>query len=539
MDGFKSFFTFDPLNLPSSRRLLHLLESSNVDNSDTQQHQSSSKLPVEVRSKLGQTVYWSSQHHYSAEELEPYRQIGDEEMDGLLELCAAEGIPGAGRFDDIVRISAEAAQQLEESNISCREDSMSPARHALADFYMRYSSPPSFVDWSQLQRGIDVFVTYAPAAGTSLYYRSLVGGFSIPKITEVLFATRYLAPPSPPEKVRERLMDTGGFLAACMMSNEDDEKDSQVPAAAIRPGGQGWAAALQVRHLHARVRRSILKTKSLNWNTKEFGVPINQEDMGATLLSFSVNVLVGIEFVAGAALSEQEQLDYLALWRYLGWLLGIETQCTALKKTMHDLPPIDPCSGKKSGSSSGEDPIAHSHAALESIIFHLLNPNDVSKKVAAHLLNIGRNSKKERMQGKVMQLKNNHSSDSTMMNRQHEFAYLYRSFMCRRILGEPLSNELDLPCPAQYTATYGMLFGLSTVHLLLIRVYTLATMNIPSFRRRISRWHSTGMRRFYSVWDQEHNKRMRKSRRNEEGNIEEKMEEKETACPFGMVMQPQ
>merc|ERR1712129_393721 len=189
--------------------------------------------------------------------------------------------------------------------------------------------------------------------------------------------------------------DTGGFLASCMSDNDSkhdssDVSEKQLPAASLRPiTGSGWKMALRVRHLHARVRRSILQSKTLNWDIKEFGIPINQEDMSGTLLAFSVNVLLGIEFVAGIGLTEQEQLDCLALWRYIGWLLGVETQTNQLQyeSKMHSnkLPPLDPCSGTKTtcksisrSSPTDNDPISHSFAMLESIVFHLLDPNEAS-----------------------------------------------------------------------------------------------------------------------------------------------------------------
>ena len=53
--------------------------------------------------------------------------------------------------------------------------------------------------------------------------------------------------------------------------------------------------------------------------------------MGATLLAFSYNVLVGIELIGGAPLPLQQQEDYLALWRYIGWLLGVDSKA------------LDPC----------------------------------------------------------------------------------------------------------------------------------------------------------------------------------------------------
>lgn len=61
------------------------------------------------------------------------------------------------------------------------------------------SDVPDWVDWEQLQRGQEVFIVFAPAAALSLYYLSLVGGFSAPLITRVLRATAYLT--APPKQV--------------------------------------------------------------------------------------------------------------------------------------------------------------------------------------------------------------------------------------------------------------------------------------------------------------------------------------------------
>jgi len=68
-----------------------------------------------------------------------------------------------------------------------------------------------------------------------------------------------------------------------------------------------------------------------------FGIPINEEDMVATLLAFSVNALLGCELFLRMKLSDQERLDYLALWRYLGWLLGVDVN------EAHGERNLDPC----------------------------------------------------------------------------------------------------------------------------------------------------------------------------------------------------
>ena len=41
------------------------------------------------------------------------------------------------------------------------------------------------------------------------------------------------------------------------------------------------------------------------WKPELWGVPVNQEDMMATLLAFSYNVLVGSEMVLGRPLSDE------------------------------------------------------------------------------------------------------------------------------------------------------------------------------------------------------------------------------------------
>jgi hypothetical protein len=52
-------------------------------------------------------------------------------------------------------------------------------------------------------------------------------------------------------------------------------------------------------------------------------IPINQDDIRATLLAFGINALVGVEYVGGIAISQGETKNYLAVWHYIGWLLGV------------------------------------------------------------------------------------------------------------------------------------------------------------------------------------------------------------------------
>ncbi|KAL3915909.1 MAG: hypothetical protein SGILL_005424, partial [Bacillariaceae sp.] len=326
-----------------------------------------------LRTKFGQQVLWwlrkDGGYHLSPQELEPYRLIGDCRVDTILQQLEHNGNP-LGQGDDLLKMM--------EQSLDKEANSRSPIEIQMASFLENYSRLPDWVDKEQLKRGQEVFLAYLPVASLSLYYRSLVAGFSIPKIAAVIKATAYLAPPSRPDQALQRLLDTGELTATC----------TGLGLEAIFPGGIGWKTALYVRFLHAKVRHSLLcRTGTKQWDVDKYGVPINQEDMAATLLAFSVNVLFGIDLMSGITLPEQQKLDYLALWRYLGWLLGVETEMEERlegQPTTKKVPPLDPCGPGVDRLTPS--PIQNSNAILQSVIFHLLDPDESSSEIARHLL---------------------------------------------------------------------------------------------------------------------------------------------------------
>jgi hypothetical protein len=299
---------------------------------------------------------------------------------------------------------------MENAVVAVDDDSIS--NQALRQFHEYCSTLPSWVNVQQLERGQQVYLAYLPAISIALFYRSLVPGFAIPKIASVLLATRYLSPPSSRERVRARLMDTAAMVAVCMSNN-----------VLLPHHGDGWKAALRVRALHAKVRHALLTARHDNdWDVNGLGIPINQEDMAATLLGFSVNALQGIEIVLGHAISKQERRDYLALWRYIGWLLGIYTIHDDAKDA------LDPC-GPGWYPEDRPDSLAHSHDLLQSIILHLMQPDDRSRTICHHLLRIGSSRETTQQQQYTTTTDNNW--------------YLFRALRCRQYIGNPLADAIS------------------------------------------------------------------------------------------------
>ena len=88
----------------------------------------------------------------------------------------------------------------------------------------------------------------------------------------------------------------------------------------LRPGRPGHEISLRVAVIHAHVRRACLS--SGRWKADAWGLPINQADMFGTLLEFSLLMMDGAQRL-GFSLSAEEREAILALWRYCGYLSGV------------------------------------------------------------------------------------------------------------------------------------------------------------------------------------------------------------------------
>ncbi|KAK3821707.1 MAG: hypothetical protein J3Q66DRAFT_427315 [Benniella sp.] len=282
----------------------------------------------------GQTITWS-ENHLPASRLEPLRRIGDELADKALEALKIK----AGQDAYKVLLAYVSRPEHEQE---------SPAPRLLMKQVM---TVPEWVDWEQVRRGQQVFWRYCLFIHHILLHFSLTGGFSLPKITKVLTSTGYLSG----SKSKERVYETSQFVFDIAHSLEH-----------LTPGtGPAWESIIQVRFLHAGVRARLSRVSrahSKYYSVEEHGVPINQEDLLGTLFSFSNTVWRVMEARLNIIMSQQEREDYLHLWRYVGYVMGVDDLVGATRS-----PEL-------------------ADACLESIVLHLSDPNEEGGKLAASLL---------------------------------------------------------------------------------------------------------------------------------------------------------
>jgi hypothetical protein len=164
------------------------------------------------------------------------------------------------------------------------------------------------VDWEALDRGGELLMRSGPLGGMVLGAMSIVLGYASPAGNKPLVLSGRLK-----EQAARRLNETSRFVQAV-----------------CRPGGMrrhadGFAITVKVRLMHAEVRRMILRSD--RWDEARWGAPINQHDMSATTLLFSLVVLEGLRTL-GLHIDPVEAERYIQLWRYVGRVIGCDAELT-------------------------------------------------------------------------------------------------------------------------------------------------------------------------------------------------------------------
>lgn len=175
---------------------------------------------------------------------------------------------------------------------------------ALAAFVAATDHPPPWADFAGMEAGRQAAMRHAPLTFLVLLTDSLLESFAIAHGAKVLARTGRLE-----RDTIARLYETAAMVRDLLL------EDGALPRHA------GHTALLRVRLLHAYVRRFV--SHSPHWDSALYGQPVNQMDMAHTLMMFSLVLARGIEAL-GAQLTNAEKDSWCQLWRYAGYMLGVE-----------------------------------------------------------------------------------------------------------------------------------------------------------------------------------------------------------------------
>ncbi len=256
------------------------------------------------------------------------------------------------------------------------------APEAMRAFFAEVERVPMWVDWETLDRGGAVLRRAGPLGGMVLGLKSLVLGYASPAGNKPLVLSGRLE-----EQAGRRLSETARFVQAT------------IAPGGMRPHALGWQLTLNVRLIHAQVRRMILR--SGRWDEAAWGAPINQHDELGTSLLFSVVVLEGLRQL-GVRVTGADSEAYVQLWRWSGWSMGIDPE----------LLPATETEGRR---------LAEMIAATQG------QPDEDSRRLTRALLG-----------SPVRDAKT--SQERTNARRVTTFS----SAMCRSLLGDAMADQLDV-----------------------------------------------------------------------------------------------
>ncbi|MGQ0717944.1 MAG: oxygenase MpaB family protein [Pseudonocardiales bacterium] len=181
---------------------------------------------------------------------------------------------------------------------------------SLQRYFEQTSVLPEWADWSQIDRGHILLGRYQQQITTILLCSSLPLCYACAKGAQVLYRSQRLT-----SGVYRRLMETSQFVVDVL----DD--------GGLAPGGRGVRSAQKIRLLHATMRYHV--SRQDDWEP-EWGLPVNQEDLVGTLLSFSVAIPRGLARL-GVNLPTEDRDAFFHIWRVIGHVLGVDKQLSPVR----------------------------------------------------------------------------------------------------------------------------------------------------------------------------------------------------------------
>ncbi|MCK0153392.1 DUF2236 domain-containing protein [Alcanivorax sp. S6407] len=214
------------------------------------------------------------------------------------------------------------AKALFEQALENGVDSLDNPPQAIRDFFTVVDRDPEWLDRALLERGVSARQLGSDAAFYVLRDFALMGGYVyFNSMNQTLSRSGSLH-----KDVSLRLAETGTWLLDVTSKG------------GMKRYAPGFASTIKVRMIHALIRHHL--GNQPQWDTRTWGLPINQVDMQATYLAFGPASLSGCRLF-GVPFRRQDSRAIMHLWRYIGWLMGVDesrlatTEGDGLRKLYH------------------------------------------------------------------------------------------------------------------------------------------------------------------------------------------------------------
>ena len=235
------------------------------------------------------------------------------------------------------------AKPLQQSIVNSEIDNKLADNSSFTTLTEQFASHPDWYDAKLAEVGAIAYRRYPLMLIWLLRNVALMAGYSIPALSLPLIQTGALMHDALP-----RLMRTYAYILAVSEHSQlgsANKKTAHIKSPitqVLAIGSEGWRHSIKVRQVHTLVRQKLLNGKLTvanelipqadqhhnpdgSWNTDYWGVPINQTDMIATHLQFSLLIMRGLQ-VLGARISKEEAKGILHLWNLASYWMGVDLE---------------------------------------------------------------------------------------------------------------------------------------------------------------------------------------------------------------------
>ena len=218
-----------------------------------------------------------------------HTHIGDPIMDAVVE--------------ELASLPQSEASQFLRAGMDEDHEGMRNAPQLLRDFFIDSPQPdPEWLDHSAFAPGVRAFQRSSVPVLSAFVTGVLIDGFA------TLISKSFVQ--------TGRIFDDGVWR---LKQNNRHQMEIFWPGGLERHG-DGWKLSVRVRFVHAQVRRLLAQTEE--WEHDAWGVPISAAHMGYAIACFAARTVKHSEAL-GARYSPEERAGFHAVWRYVGYLMGI------------------------------------------------------------------------------------------------------------------------------------------------------------------------------------------------------------------------